>query len=74
MATAIYAVTLASLALLSLAYPGLVWWSALAAVVATALWFYFRLRNAQLERRGDGVAELEDDVLGPRRGPTDVDD
>jgi hypothetical protein len=73
MATPLYVVTLAALVLLSLAVPGLVWWSALAAVVATALWYYFRLRDAELDRRGDGVAELEGDALGPRRG-TDVDE
>jgi len=74
MATTIYAVTLASLIALSLGYPALIWWSGLAAVVATALWFYFRLRDAHLDRHGEGVAEPEGDALGPRRRPMDVDD
>jgi uncharacterized protein YqfA (UPF0365 family) len=73
MATPIYVVTIAALIVLSLAVPGLVWWSALAAVVATALWYYFRLRDAELDRRESGVAGLEGDALGSRRG-TDVDD
>jgi len=74
MATAIYVATLAALVLLSLAYPVLVWWSALGAVFATALWYYFRLRDTELDRRGEGVADLEGDALGPRRSGPDVDD
>ena len=74
MATVLYIAMLAGLVILSLVHPALVWWSALAAVGATALWYYFRLRDAELDRHGEGVADLEGDALGFRHGAPDVDD
>jgi Flp pilus assembly protein TadB len=74
MATAIYISTLVALIIISLVAPDLVWWSFLAALAATPLWYYFRLRDAQLDKRGEAVADLEGDALGPRREAQNVDD
>ena len=59
MATALYVATLLALVAVSFVYPAVVWGTAALAAVATALWYYVRLRDADLDRR-EGVRELDD--------------
>jgi hypothetical protein len=71
MQSIVYAASLACLAAIALFVPGAVSWAALGAVLATAIWLYHSLRDADLERK-DTVADLEDGSMINLRDSADV--